>query len=465
MMMQSIPVQASGMVNGAMGFADIVRRSGESKFELFLDNRIKTETKISDKAKAVNVGKADRTDNTSPEKSNQIKDAVKGIVNTAVESDKGLESTVNVDNQPVDGQEAPDLMTSDIMEQILAMLGQIKDIIMEKLDLTPEELDQMMTDLGLELTDLVDPQAIMKLVLVKYNSTDPMAIVFDEQLTNTFKDLLTAVNDIRKEANLKLTDEEIELLLEQNTDTFDNEISVDDMEAETLQSMTGSKQDKDESEEVKNSTISRQSVSEDSEISNQNHVAASKNVSKERKEGSDKTDGYESFLDKLSANYDKHIIEFSNDTVRLYEIRDIAQQIIEQIRVIISPEQTSMELQLYPEHLGKVNLTVSSREGVMTAHFVVQNEIAKEAVEGQLITLKETLAQQGIKVETIEVTVASYTFDQSPYDEAEQSTQSKQGTRHKITFEEAVAMSEDPIEETDTKDPSGNIGYTIDYTA
>ena len=61
MMMQSIPVQASGMVNGAMGFADIVRRSGESKFELFLDNRIKTETKISDKAKAVNVGKADRT--------------------------------------------------------------------------------------------------------------------------------------------------------------------------------------------------------------------------------------------------------------------------------------------------------------------------------------------------------------------------------------------------------------------
>jgi flagellar hook-length control protein FliK len=125
-----------------------------------------------------------------------------------------------------------------------------------------------------------------------------------------------------------------------------------------------------------------------------------------------------------------------------------------------------MELQLNPEHLGRVNLTINSREGVMTAHFAVENDLAKEAIEGQLITLKDTLAQQGIRVETIEVTVASYKFDQkSPSDDTEQKMNKKQRSGNKITFEEAVAMSEESIEEADTINLPGTMGYNIDYTA
>jgi flagellar hook-length control protein FliK len=125
-----------------------------------------------------------------------------------------------------------------------------------------------------------------------------------------------------------------------------------------------------------------------------------------------------------------------------------------------------MELQLNPEHLGKVNLTLSSKEGLMSAHFVVENDLAKEAVESQMFILKETLDQQGIKVETIEVTVASYTFDQNNQsDEANQMLHKKQRIGKKITFEEAIAMNEQSPDLDDTIDHSGIHGYTVNYTA
>lgn len=102
----------------------------------------------------------------------------------------------------------------------------------------------------------------------------------------------------------------------------------------------------------------------------------------------------------------------------------------------------------------------------MTAHFTVQNDLAKEAIEGQLITLKDTLDQQGIKVDTIDVTVASYTFDQqSPSDNTEQGTNRKQRSGHKITFEEAIAMSEIPTEVSETVNLTDTMGNNIDYTA
>jgi DNA invertase Pin-like site-specific DNA recombinase len=96
------------------------------------------------------------------------------------------------------------------------------------------------------------------------------------------------------------------------------------------------------------------------------------------------------------------------------------------------------------ESLGKVNLTIHSKEGVMTAHFVVENQISKEAIESQLSTLRETLNQQGIKVEGIEVTVSAYAFEQNTdtSDQNQSDTQKDNSGRH-ITIDEAMTMSEE----------------------
>lgn len=473
MMTQSVPTQASGLLFGSAGSAAfLTRKSRENDFDMFLDKSIKSETKITVRAKTIDEN-TKSINSPSKAQATDGKEKVKGIM----QDKKAIKSNVNktddqtVDNISDDNQDPVDFIDSDLLGQILAMLSQIRNVIMEELNLTPEELDTMMNDLRLELSDLTDPKAINLLVLANNGSTDPFAMLVDEQLGDIFQSLLSKVEDIKSEANLMVTDDEMKLILEQSVGNEDDSqalIGVD--EAETLQSQVVSKQDDDESAAARDYTNRSQAASEESDIDEKISEIASKDDSElrdtnDRKAKADKTDGFETFLDKLSANYDKPLVEFSNNNIRLYEIREIAQQIIDQIRVIINPEQTTMELQLNPEHLGKVNLTISSKEGAMTAHFAVQNDLAKQAIEGQLITLKETLAQQGIKVETIEVTVASYTFDQkSQSDDADQRMNKKQRSGHKITFDEAVAMSEESVE-ADNINLTDTMGYTIDYTA
>lgn len=472
MMTQSIPTKASGILLQAAGSANIAKRSGKRDFEIFFDDSIRRETKITVSAKTINESTNNNPDNYKAQATDG-KEKITDINrdNKAINSDVANTDTQKVDKMTEEEKNPKELINKDLLEQILTMLEQIRNLVMKDLDLTPEEFDSMMENLGLEISDLADPQAISRLVLADAQTTDPLALLLDEQLGDTFQGLLTKVEDIKCKANLKLSDDEIKQIIEQisKIESEDSEAIIGENEAETLQPQVLSKSEEDK-DKAKDNTVRAESTPEDNNIDKQRPAVASKGDSElqdanDRRSEADETDGFEAFLDKLSANYSKPAVDIGNEGVRLYEIREIAQQIIEQIRVIINPEQTTMELQLNPDYLGKVNLTISSKEGVMTAHFKVQNDLAKEAIEGQLITLKDTLAQQGIKVETIDVTVAGYTFDQnSPSDNAEQKMHKKQ-SGNKLTFEEAVAKSEEPVEVSDSTKLTGTMGYNIDYTA
>lgn len=97
----------------------------------------------------------------------------------------------------------------------------------------------------------------------------------------------------------------------------------------------------------------------------------------------------------------------SADTVQIME------QIVQQMRVTISNEVTTMEMQMNPENLGKVYVNISSEEGVVNAQFHATNEVVKEALEAQISTLRESLNQAGVKVDAIEVTIASHEFERN----------------------------------------------------
>ena len=91
----------------------------------------------------------------------------------------------------------------------------------------------------------------------------------------------------------------------------------------------------------------------------------------------------------------------------------IMEQVVQQMRVTISNEITTMEMQMNPENLGKVYVNISSEEGVVNAQFHATNEVVKEALEAQVATLRESLNQAGVKVDAIEVTIASHEFERN----------------------------------------------------
>ncbi len=101
-------------------------------------------------------------------------------------------------------------------------------------------------------------------------------------------------------------------------------------------------------------------------------------------------------------------------------------QIAKNVRVTVSGTFSSMEMQLNPEHLGKIYLNVTEREGVVRAQITTQSAVVKEALETQLVELRQSLNQQGIKVDAIEVTVGTHEFEQNLEENARQEEQMRQ---------------------------------------
>ncbi|MDB5048728.1 MAG: flagellar hook-length control protein [Fibrobacteres bacterium] len=64
-----------------------------------------------------------------------------------------------------------------------------------------------------------------------------------------------------------------------------------------------------------------------------------------------------------------------------------------------------INIQLSPEHLGKVRVSLEMKEGAMSARIAVESDSVKQQVEAGIATLRDALENQGIKLQGLEVTV------------------------------------------------------------
>ncbi len=150
---------------------------------------------------------------------------------------------------------------------------------------------------------------------------------------------------------------------------------------------------------------------------------------------------------------------------------DIVNQVIEQVKVTLGKETTTMQMQLNPENLGKVLISVTSKNGVMTANFTVQTEEAKEALQSQMYSLREAIESRSLKVDAVEVEVSDFAFSQSSQADAQQEQkdyEKNDGRRFRFNFENSG-----PEEDGDTVSGSTSsnntrrldAGTSIDFTA
>lgn len=503
MMTQGVMTQAAGVFSGRAKSTVTGVGPNRNGFDLILSNSIRTErnqsgrdpvkgsisgsSKASEsrkfgkgigenrKASGENAGK-DReglTEEVDKENKASGTDRITETTNPRIEKTRAAEEG-KAETEPAKDKEQA--------EQILGMLEAIRETVIQILGLTPEEFDRRMEALGLGITNLTDPEALKQMVLADRTETDLMAFLTDENLSDTLNRLTEAVENIQRNSGLDLTEEEIGQLLDSLCVGEENETVNNEILEETFRNPDGPVKVAPESrkaevgETQENTTPKASDNSADPADRSDQTVEltdAEKDQSREKPDlGRQKASApeadkqIENFVEHLAANVTKTYEELTGDMVRSHELREIASQIIEKVRVLIKPGQTTMELQLNPEHLGKVSLTVQEKNGAMTAQFVVQNDLAKEAIEGQMFTLRETLDQQGIKVESIEVLVSGYSFEQSSQSDAEGQMADSRGHRGpKLTLEEAAAMKDLPEEQAATIDASGIRGNTVDYTA
>ena len=159
-----------------------------------------------------------------------------------------------------------------------------------------------------------------------------------------------------------------------------------------------------------------------------------------------------------------------SDTMWSVDTQDIMRQIMDYMRIQVKPDMSNLEMQLHPESLGTLQIQVSSKGGVVTANFITQNEAVKAALESQMIQLKESFAEQGVKVEAVEVTVQTHQFEQNlEQGRGRQSSEpdKKSKTRRiqlngDLTMETLEELEEDEQLAAQMMAANGN---TVDYTA
>lgn len=349
------------------------------------------------------------------------------------------------------------------MQQLIAEMGlNIATAVQQVLNLSEEELKSVMDQLGMKMTDLLQPDNLKQLILTVNGAEDVSELLTNEKMAMEFSKLTTELENLDLEKELGITKEELVSLVEtlSQAAVTQNAIPVDESEPEQLidqmKTMDASKEPTVEiTVEAKNpgDTLSQES----------SNSLGSKEQSNDNKPANGNM--LESFVQNLVGVTTENIDEMSVQASRLNQMKEIVNQVVDKIKILVKPDASSMEIQLNPENLGKVNLTVVAKNGQLTASFVTENQLAKEALENQLQTLKENLSNQGVKVEAIEVTVSNFSFGQST--QAESGNKQQKGTTKKsINLNEFDYMDE---ELTDEQILAAKVmeqsGGSVDYTA
>lgn len=369
------------------------------------------------------------------------------------------------------------------------LLKKIMDMISDILSVKADELKKMMEQMGITMLDLLQPAVLQQLVVMANGGGDISALLTDETMASELTDILQQTDTILQEAGM--TVEEITAQLSKDASAevpvhlqpgqsaeVPAEMSGEELNAEFAAALQQAEKAVPENSEKNIALADSNEETAVKTTTESFHIEAVREISA----GDSSTDSGGMMQDKEpdSAVQTVQAEQFMNlvsnaaaetDRVSFQElnpvqqIREIADQILEKIRIVVSQDTTSMEITLNPESLGRVSLSIISKEGAMTAQFTAQTQIAREAIESQMVVLRENLENQGLKVEAIEVNVSDFEFGQSSGTGSQEQQNNPGGRRRNINLGEESAYDTLTEAEAIYADLMQQSGNSVDFTA
>ena len=367
----------------------------------------------------------------------------------------------------------------DIIEKLETM---IMEILQEDLQISEEDLNQAMEVLGLSYMNLFQEDNLKQLFMEIQGTLDITDVLMDDDLSIMLTQVLQDITIENLAQETELSEQDIKQVMQ--TLLGEEEVPVPITENEMMVEQTAIVQGNEQMEEVdqKNKeelVFEQKEVSTDEENAKESlpDVSVVKTISEEKGNLSKENFGQgmqkqsdlaETMVSNIASSAVTETISADGTmTQTIVEIRQVVIQIVQQIKVVIRPEQTDMQMVLHPEHLGRLQLAVSSKNGIMTANFVVQNEMVRNALETQMQELKDAFAEQGLKVEAVEVTVSTFEFmQQGEAGEIRQESEQKKQRGKTIDMETAFSDEMD-IKESENKAAAAisGSGSNVDYIA
>lgn len=377
------------------------------------------------------------------------------VLDKSQKTDGQIQEPEDMTEKPAEGVEED---AKALEEAVREVLTNVKEAVKDILKLDEDELNLLMEQMGITMADLLNPQVLQQLVVQAAGEEDVSVLLTDESLSGNLKELFKAVENIVEESGIS-RDEIVQQAVTENKNAAAADEAGGKEKTEISDSVSG--KELHVSEDAKESSFQFEAVRETEQ-------GAGRESSQERGGSSNDISHAEQFLN-LVANaapeaQEEAEVVFSQLSPA-EQIREIADQILEKVRILVNPSQTSMEITLNPESLGKVSLSLISKQGIMTAQFTAQTQVAREAIESQMMVLRENLENQGVKVDAIEVTVSNFEFTQSDGTGGQEQQGSKSQQRRNITLEDAGFLDEVTEEEAIAIDMLERSGNSVDYTA
>lgn len=379
-------------------------------------------------------------------------------------------------------------ITDDISSQIV-------EKVTDDLDISEDELNNAMQLLGLTAMDLLNPANLSVLYCeVTGNASDPQALVLNADFTALFNDVsqVASENDAQLDLLSQLTASDDGEILDadivSSADTTEKTVdssyddtaasgqNINDTADEAVKVYDGSTQDSSyqNSDEGTSSGETGNGITSDENTQSKSQVGSSFDDSGERVLHHD--DGTHSDNSVLHASVSEQLntdtsFEMSQSQSRLrVDTTDIIRQIVDSMSISNTTEESAINLQLTPESLGRMYINVSQKNSEISARIAVSNEAVKEALQTQMVNLKEALNNSGIRVNEVEITVASHEFERNLEQGAandssqQESTNSYNGSNSSDSGIDSDMMQDRAEERLVTQIMRDN-GNSVDFTA
>ena len=146
-------------------------------------------------------------------------------------------------------------------------------------------------------------------------------------------------------------------------------------------------------------------------------------------------------------------------------LEDLGGMLKSSMRLAEGQEGMKMRVNIFPEHLGHLEILLTSTNGKLAAQILASTPMAKEAIELQLNQLRASLVQQGVAVEKIEVLQQSsqQPFNQQHSQNNQQFTQSQQGRNSSMNNKNGYLKEDDNVV-AERKQSLGEGLMKVDYT-
>ncbi len=317
--------------------------------------------------------------------------------------------------------------------------GELKDRVTneaaKKLGISEEELIDILEKLGFGAADLCNTENIPAIVAEIFSQGDSLELITDENLSSLSLELAELINNSIEQSarELGITPDEMKNLVVSaaNDESFEIPDVVSDIGNEDKilieppkvrdYAATDSDVTKINASDDLMSSQNTGAVKDEPQLRNNDSSKDDKEKSGERE--SEKThDAMNMTADNSVSDVDKDFnrgieeVNRNNAVQRndMLEKMDIIDQIKDQIKLNFKQDMTNLQMQLNPENLGTVNLSVTGRAGGEVAVFMTtQNEAVQAALQSQIEAVKQNLEMQGVKVTSIEVSVESHSLEQN----------------------------------------------------